>query len=182
MLDLRPSFTCTSLKWTVLLSTAENSLTGTLTSPNETVPFQIERGAMPSGLPGFDICLYGHVSSRTWQGQQPPQTRSTRSPSPVGGDPRRPRGRRASRQRPRAAGSGSPSHRCPSTSGCSGKWERSTCANDGRQRLYRLNGHALKPIHDWVKAYEQTWSERFDALDVVLDDLKREEQEDGDRD
>jgi DNA-binding transcriptional ArsR family regulator len=52
----------------------------------------------------------------------------------------------------------------------------------GRQRLYRLNGPALKPIHDWVKAYEQTWSERFEALDVVLDDLKREEQEDGDGD
>ena len=53
----------------------------------------------------------------------------------------------------------------------------------GRQRLYRLNGHALKPIHDWVKAYEQTWSERFDRLDLVLDDLKLEEQEDdaGDR-
>ena len=54
--------------------------------------------------------------------------------------------------------------------------------NDGRQRLYRLNGHALKPIHDWVKDYEQTWSARFDALDDVLDDLKREEQEDGDSD
>jgi DNA-binding transcriptional ArsR family regulator len=53
----------------------------------------------------------------------------------------------------------------------------------GRQRLYRLNGHALKPIHDWVKAYEQTWSERFDRLDLVLDDLKLKEQEDdaGDR-
>src|SRR5664279_5508009 len=36
---------------------------------------------------------------------------------------------------------------------------------DGRQRLYRLNGLALKPIHDWIKAYEQTWSERFNALD-----------------
>src|SRR5215217_3266967 len=33
--------------------------------------------------------------------------------------------------------------------------------NDGRQRLYRLNGQALKPIHDWVKSYEQTWSARF---------------------
>ena len=52
----------------------------------------------------------------------------------------------------------------------------------GRQRLYRLNGRALKPIHDWVKEYEQTWSARFDALDDVLDDLKREEQEDGDSD
>src|SRR5215207_2949504 len=45
----------------------------------------------------------------------------------------------------------------------------------GRQRLYRLNGHALKPIHDWVKAYEELWSERFDQLDVVLEDLKKEE-------
>jgi DNA-binding transcriptional ArsR family regulator len=51
---------------------------------------------------------------------------------------------------------------------------------DGRQRLYRLNGRALKPIHDWVKAYEETWSERFEALDVVLDDLKRKEQADAD--
>ena len=32
--------------------------------------------------------------------------------------------------------------------------------DEGRQRLYRLNGHALKPIHDWVKAYERSWSER----------------------
>lgn len=46
---------------------------------------------------------------------------------------------------------------------------------EGRQRLYRLNGHALKPIHDWVKSYERSWSERFDRLDVVLEDLKKEE-------
>jgi DNA-binding transcriptional ArsR family regulator len=52
----------------------------------------------------------------------------------------------------------------------------------GRQRLYRLNGHALKPIHDWVKGYEELWSERFDRLDVVLEDLKRNEQGDGDDD
>jgi DNA-binding transcriptional ArsR family regulator len=50
---------------------------------------------------------------------------------------------------------------------------------DGRRRLYRLNGHALKPIHDWVKDYERTWSERFDRLDAVLEDLKREEDGDG---
>jgi DNA-binding transcriptional ArsR family regulator len=48
---------------------------------------------------------------------------------------------------------------------------------DGRQRLYRLNGHALKPIHDWVKAYEETWTDRFDLMDIVLDELK--EAEDG---
>jgi len=50
---------------------------------------------------------------------------------------------------------------------------------EGRRRLYRLNGHALKPIHDWVKDYERTWSERFEQLDVVLEDLKRKEQGDG---
>jgi DNA-binding transcriptional ArsR family regulator len=50
---------------------------------------------------------------------------------------------------------------------------------DGRQRLYRLNGQALKPIHDWVKDYERTWSERFDHLDIVLDELKKEEGDGG---
>ena len=48
--------------------------------------------------------------------------------------------------------------------------------NEGRQRLYRLNGHALKPIHDWVKNYERSWSERFDELDVVLEELKEKEE------
>ncbi len=50
---------------------------------------------------------------------------------------------------------------------------------EGRQRLYRLNGRALKPIHDWVRNYERLWSDRFDQLDVVLEDLKRKEQGDG---
>ena len=47
---------------------------------------------------------------------------------------------------------------------------------DGRQRLYRLNGPALKPIHDWVKRYERTWAERFDLMDEVLEELKEQEQ------
>jgi DNA-binding transcriptional ArsR family regulator len=47
---------------------------------------------------------------------------------------------------------------------------------DGRQRLYRLNGQALKPIHDWVKNYERSWSERFGRLDAVLDELRQEEE------
>src|SRR6266853_5049170 len=38
----------------------------------------------------------------------------------------------------------------------------------GRQRMYRLDGRPLQPIHDWVKTYERTWSQRFDRLDVVL--------------
>jgi DNA-binding transcriptional ArsR family regulator len=50
--------------------------------------------------------------------------------------------------------------------------------DEGRRRLYRLNGYALKPIHDWVKGYERSWTERFEALDDVLDDLKQKEQGD----
>ena len=45
----------------------------------------------------------------------------------------------------------------------------------GRQRLYRLNGHALKPIHDWVKGYERLWSQRYELLDDVLEDLNKEQ-------
>lgn len=45
----------------------------------------------------------------------------------------------------------------------------------GRQRLYRLNGQALKPIYDWVKNYEQSWTERFEALDDLLEELKDKE-------
>jgi len=53
---------------------------------------------------------------------------------------------------------------------------------DGRRRVYRLNGHALKPIHDWVQRYEQTWSERFEALDDVLEELKEKEARDAECD
>ena len=49
----------------------------------------------------------------------------------------------------------------------------------GRQRLYRLNGPALKPIHDWVNGYEGLWSERFERLDDVLEDLKKEQDDGG---
>jgi DNA-binding transcriptional ArsR family regulator len=53
--------------------------------------------------------------------------------------------------------------------------------DEGRQRLYRVNGRALKPIHDWVRNYERSWSERFEQLDVVLEELKQQEEEnDGD--
>jgi DNA-binding transcriptional ArsR family regulator len=51
--------------------------------------------------------------------------------------------------------------------------------DDGRQRLYRLNGKALKPIHDWVKGFERTWVKRFDRLDVVLEELQQTEDEHG---
>ena len=53
---------------------------------------------------------------------------------------------------------------------------------DGRRRVYRLNAGALRPIHDWVKEYEQLWSERFEQLDAVLEELKETDKEEGDVD
>ncbi|HEY3733940.1 MAG TPA: metalloregulator ArsR/SmtB family transcription factor [Streptosporangiaceae bacterium] len=58
--------------------------------------------------------------------------------------------------------------------------------DEGRQRMYRLNGQPLKPIFDWVRTYEQSWSQRFSRLDEVLAELKetelREEEEGNDGD
>ena len=48
---------------------------------------------------------------------------------------------------------------------------------EGRRRVYRLNGEALRPIHEWVKDFERTWSERFERLDAVLDDLQQEDDD-----
>lgn len=47
---------------------------------------------------------------------------------------------------------------------------------DGRQRLYRLDPLALKPIHDWVKEYERMWNERLDRLDGYLYEMQRKDQ------
>lgn len=46
----------------------------------------------------------------------------------------------------------------------------------GHQRLYRLNGEGLKPMHDWVKSFEQFWNESFDRLDVYLQELQKQER------
>ena len=48
--------------------------------------------------------------------------------------------------------------------------------DEGRQRFYRLDPRPLKPISDWLRRYERTWEERFEAMDDVLEDLKRKEQ------
>jgi DNA-binding transcriptional ArsR family regulator len=51
--------------------------------------------------------------------------------------------------------------------------------DEGRQRIYRLDARRLKPIHDWVGRYEDMWSERYERLDAVLEELKREERRHG---
>lgn len=48
----------------------------------------------------------------------------------------------------------------------------------GRQRLYRVKAERLKPIYDWVAPFERYWSERYERLDEVLEDLKSKEKPD----
>jgi DNA-binding transcriptional ArsR family regulator len=48
---------------------------------------------------------------------------------------------------------------------------------DGRHRWYRVNGPALKPVHDWVRTFERTWNTRLDRLDDLVAELKAQESE-----
>jgi DNA-binding transcriptional ArsR family regulator len=48
--------------------------------------------------------------------------------------------------------------------------------DEGRQRLYRLNPQALKPINDWISSYRHLWEERFELLEDVLADLTDDTQ------
>lgn len=49
---------------------------------------------------------------------------------------------------------------------------------EGRRRLYRLDGQGLKDIHDWVGNFESLWQERFDQLDAVVAELKSDSEGD----
>jgi len=46
-----------------------------------------------------------------------------------------------------------------------------------QKRLYRLNPHALSQFEAWVQGMQQRWSERFEALDVVLEREKLKERQ-----
>jgi DNA-binding transcriptional ArsR family regulator len=43
---------------------------------------------------------------------------------------------------------------------------------EGRQRLYRLDGGPLQPIHEWVGGFAWTWERRFERMDEVLRELE----------
>ena len=42
-----------------------------------------------------------------------------------------------------------------------------------QQRLYRLRAEPLKQLHDWLDRYRHIWEERFEALDEIVEELKR---------
>jgi DNA-binding transcriptional ArsR family regulator len=54
--------------------------------------------------------------------------------------------------------------------------------DSGRQRLYRLDAGPLRSIADWLAPFERAMSERFDLMDDVIQELKAQEESDGDDD
>ena len=44
------------------------------------------------------------------------------------------------------------------------------CRTVGRQRMYRVNAAALRPVHAWVSEFERLWNDRLDRLDDLLAD------------
>ena len=89
---------------------------------------------------------------RAWPGQRPPRTRSTPSPSRGGAQilDVLAGGERPVNDLVRELGLAQP--QVSKHLRVLREVGAVEVREEGRQRLYRLNGHALKPIHDWVKS------------------------------
>jgi DNA-binding transcriptional ArsR family regulator len=49
----------------------------------------------------------------------------------------------------------------------------------GRVRTCRLGPQKLEDVAAWLESYRQRWEERFEALDEIVEELKRKERVDG---
>jgi DNA-binding transcriptional ArsR family regulator len=47
-----------------------------------------------------------------------------------------------------------------------------------QQRLYRLRAQPLKQLHKWLDRYRQVWDERFEQLDEIVEEIKRQGKSD----
>jgi DNA-binding transcriptional ArsR family regulator len=45
----------------------------------------------------------------------------------------------------------------------------------GQQRLYKFEARKLKPVHDWVKSFEQLWSHQLDRIKERAEQRAREQ-------
>jgi len=53
-----------------------------------------------------------------------------------------------------------------------------TVAKRGRRRVYALNAQELKPVHDWVKTYEQFWTAQLDRIKARAERLAADNPDD----
>ena len=49
----------------------------------------------------------------------------------------------------------------------------------GRVRTCRLGRRGLEEEAAWIESYRQLWAERYDELDIVVEELKRKEKANG---
>ena len=49
----------------------------------------------------------------------------------------------------------------------------------GRVRSCKLGPRRLEEEAAWIENYRLLWAERFDALDTIIEELKRKEKRDG---
>jgi len=42
----------------------------------------------------------------------------------------------------------------------------------GKQRLYDLDAHGLRPVSEWLGNFERFWSGSFDRLDAYVQEMK----------
>ena len=49
----------------------------------------------------------------------------------------------------------------------------------GRQRVYSLDAAGLKPVHDWVRTFEQFWQHQLDRVKARAEEHARKLRESG---
>jgi DNA-binding transcriptional ArsR family regulator len=47
----------------------------------------------------------------------------------------------------------------------------------GRRRVYSVNGKELRPVYDWVKAYEKYWEHQLDRIKERAEQKQRESKQ-----
>jgi DNA-binding transcriptional ArsR family regulator len=47
----------------------------------------------------------------------------------------------------------------------------------GKERLYHLEASTLKPVHDWVKTFDQHWTHQLDRIKARAEQRARERSE-----
>jgi DNA-binding transcriptional ArsR family regulator len=47
---------------------------------------------------------------------------------------------------------------------------------EGKQRVYGLDAHGLRAVHEWTGGFERFWNESFDRLDAYVQELRRERE------
>ena len=60
-----------------------------------------------------------------------------------------------------------------------GKFHSVSRTHIGRVRTCRLGPHCLEEETAWIENFRQLWVTRFDALDKVIEEMKRKEKVDG---